>query len=264
VNDWQWDPTLYEGAAEYYADGRLPYPQAIADALREALGLDGTGSYLDVGCGPGSLTTLLAPLFAHTTGVDADAGMVRVAAERAPAIEWRCLRAEELPAGLGPQRMVTFAQSFHWFDRPKVARIVRGMLEPGGTVVHVGATTHEGVDGSTTPREEIRRLVQHHLGTTRRAGQGTLPSGTPGGETEIFRGAGFEGPELIEVERGELIERSEDQVVASVFSLSSAAPHLFGDRLGAFERDLRKLLREASPDGTFLERARDITLALWR
>ena len=261
---WQWDSTLYEGSAEYYAVGRMPYPQAIADAMRDALGLDGTGSYLDIGCGPGSLTTLVAPLFERSIGIDADQGMIRVAAANAPEIDWRCMRAEELPADLGEQRLITFAQSFHWFDRPLVAGIVRGMLQPGGAVVHVGATTHEGIDGSTTPRDEIRALVGEYLGSTRRAGRGILPDGTAGGENDIFRAAGFEGPQVVEVERGELLDRSEDQIVASVYSLSSAAPHLFADRLEDFERDLRQLLRDHSPDGTFVERARGITLSVWR
>jgi hypothetical protein len=48
-----------------------------------------------------------------------------------------------------------------------------------------------------------------------------------------------------------------------VFSLSSAAPHLFGDRLGDFERDLRGLLRSVSPAGRFAEKAREIELSIW-
>ena len=59
-------------------------------------------------------------------------------------------------------------------------------------------------------------------------------------------------------------ERSEDDVVASVFSLSSAAPHLFGDRLAEFEAELRDLLRATSPDGRFAERQREIALDVWR
>ena len=70
MTGWRWDPTLYRGSAEHYLTGRLPYPAAIADVLRDVLGLDGTGGYLDVGCGPGSVTTILAPLFEHATGID--------------------------------------------------------------------------------------------------------------------------------------------------------------------------------------------------
>jgi len=57
--------------------------------------------------------------------------------------------------------------------------------------------------------------------------------------------------------------RTEDDVVASVFSVSSAAPHLFGDRLGEFESKLRRLLRRESPAGRFSERAGEIALRIW-
>ncbi len=269
MSTWQWDASLYEGSADHYPVGRMPYPPEIADALRDALGLDGQGEYLDVGCGPGSLTLLLAPLYERATGADADADMLRVAKREATRAEitnvsWLCLRAEDLPAGLGPQRLITFAQSFHWFDRALVAGAVRHMLTGDGAVVHVGATTHQGIEGSTTPREQITELIQSYLGSTRRAGQGTLPDGTPGGEEAVLRRAGFSGPQLIEIPRGQTFERTEDQIVASVFSLSGSAPHLYGDRLQEFEDDLRDLLRRASPDGVFYETARDITLSIWR
>jgi len=57
---WEWDETLYAGSAPHYVTGRMPYPPSLADAIRDELGLDGTGRLLDVGCGPGSLTLLLA------------------------------------------------------------------------------------------------------------------------------------------------------------------------------------------------------------
>ena len=76
---WSWDKSLYEGSARYYGAGRLPYPDAVADAFAHELGLDGTQSLLDVGCGPGSLTLLVAPLVADAVGFDADAEMVAAA-----------------------------------------------------------------------------------------------------------------------------------------------------------------------------------------
>ena len=74
--------------------------------------------------------------------------------------------------------------------------------------------------------------------------------------------AGFSGPRRVTV-AGHIYERSEEEVVASVFSLSWAAPHLFADRIGTFENELRRLLRRASPDGRFAERAREIELVIW-
>lgn len=69
---WEWDETLYAGSATHYASGRMPYPPELAGAVRDALGLDGGGRLLDLGCGPGSLTMLLAPLFEATVAVDAN------------------------------------------------------------------------------------------------------------------------------------------------------------------------------------------------
>jgi hypothetical protein len=67
---WEWDECLYAGAARYYPAGRMPYPASLASAIANELALDGTGRLLDVGCGPGSLTLLLAPLFGSATGID--------------------------------------------------------------------------------------------------------------------------------------------------------------------------------------------------
>lgn len=267
------DEYLYAGSASYYAVGRMPYPHELADVLRDHLGLDGHGRLLDVGCGPGSLTLLLAPLFAETVGIDADPDMIAHAADRAAGargVTWRQLRAEDLPADLGRFRVVTFAQSFHWMDQRKVARAVRPMLAPGGAWAHVGATTHQGVPGDEPlphprpPHDEIHVLVGSYLGPVRRAGRRLLPAGTPDGEDQVMEAAGYHGPVRLTVDAGQVHERTEDQVVASVFSLSSAAPHLFGDRLAEFEQDLRALLRRTSPQGRFAEQTRDIALTVWR
>jgi SAM-dependent methyltransferase len=272
---WQWDESLYAGSASYYSVGRTPYPESIADALRDELGLDGTGRLLDVGCGPGSLTLLLAPLFASAVGVDADAGMLEEARARAARaglsnLDWYRLRAEDLPADLGPFRVVTFAQSFHWMDRSLVAERVRGLLAPDGAWVHVGATTSHGVDVDgplphpRPPWDAIEALVIDYLGTLLRAGQGTLPRGNRSGEEDVMRAAGYAGPTRIEVDHGRVLDRSADEIVASVFSLSRSAPHLFGDRLPAFEADLRALLVAASPGGRFSEIRREMALVIWR
>lgn len=107
----QWHPSLYAGSARYYAIGRVNYPTELAEALATALELDGSGRLLDMGCGPGNFTLLMAPWFDQATGVDADQDMLAEAERRAKEarlgnLQWRQLRAEELPGGLDRKSVV--------------------------------------------------------------------------------------------------------------------------------------------------------------
>lgn len=56
--------------------------------------------------------------------------------------------------------------------------------------------------------------------------------------------------------------RDVDTVVANYFSLSNAAPRLFGSRRADFEADLRRLLREHSPEGLFWDWPGDTELVI--
>ncbi|MET9554041.1 class I SAM-dependent methyltransferase [Streptomyces sp. NPDC006645] len=271
---WQWDSTLFRGSAAHYERGRLPYAPGLARTLAAVLGLDGRGRLLDVGCGPGTVTLAVAPYVAEVIGVDPDEDMLARAARRAERrgvdnARWVAARAEELPAGLGEFRAVVFAQSFHWTDRDKVAATVREMLVPGGAFVHVADLKDPPAATAPLPRpappyERIGELVRRYLGPVRRAGRGTLAGGTPGREDLVLARAGFVDFERHVVPAGGVADRPADEVVAWVFSRSDSAPHLFGDRLADFERDLRALLREAAPDGRFAEQPPPTEIMIWR
>jgi len=272
---WEWDETLYLGSAPYYVPGRLPYATGLADRLARVLALDGRGHLLDVGCGPGVLALLLAHLFEEVMGVDPDPGMLAEAARRAEAagihnVRWVQARAEELPPDFGRFRVATFGQSFHWMDRPRVARLVRDLLEPNGAFLQVAdvkeppAIPDGGLPFPVPPIEAIEELGRRYLGPVRRAGQGVLLYGTPGDEIAVLRGAGFGEPERIRVPAGGAVVRTADEIVAWVFSRSVSAPHLFGDRRDEFESGLRRLLDEASPSGRFAEVQPDTEVFAWR
>jgi SAM-dependent methyltransferase len=275
VADWEWDETLFSGTAAYYERGRPPYAPGLADALAEVLRPDGEGRLIDVGCGPGTIALSLAHLFGEVVGVDPDRGMITEAGRRAAdrgvgeKARWVRARAETLPAGLGTFAVATFAQSFHWMDRDLVAATVRDMLQPGGALVHIAdlKTEHRALDGlphPPVPYAAVDELVKRYLGPVRRAGRGVLPQGTAGGEAEVFARAGLSGPRRLVVPGGQALERTVDDVVAWVFSMSFSAPHLFEGRRDDFEGDLRRLLREASPAGRFSERGPSTEVFVWR
>jgi SAM-dependent methyltransferase len=276
---WSWDESLFAGAARYYEQGRLPYAPGLADAFARSLALDGQGRLLDVGCGPGTVALRLAPLFEAVVGLDPDPEMLayasRAAAERGIGnATWVRQRAEALPAGLGSFRVVTFAASFHWMDRPRVASAVATMLDPGGAVVQVDAPGYridepsaETPQGSLPfpppPDDALDQLRRQYLGSDRRAGHG-IRNTSPDGEDGVFQQAGFLPADTVTVPDQRAVERTIDDIVAAVFSTSSTAPHLFGDRQEDYERDLREILTQASPSGRFSLRLSDNILRIWR
>lgn len=272
MDEWQWDETLFQGSAPYYVQGRLPYAPMLAERLREALGLDGTGRLLDVGCGPGILTLPLAHLFEEAVGVDPDPGMLLEGARRAELagitnIQWVEARAEALPLGLGTFRIATFAQSFHWMDQPLVAGIIAGMLEEGGAFVHVwngNEPLPPPAPGVVPPYEAIGTLIGQYLGPVRRAGRSLYFSSPRNKETEVLTEAGYRGPERLVIPDRRVVERTVDDLVAWTFSRSGSAPHLFAERRDEFEVELRAMLSAASPDEIFTETIPDTVINIWR
>jgi ubiquinone/menaquinone biosynthesis C-methylase UbiE len=276
---WSWDESLFAGAARYYDQGRLPYAPGLADAFARSLALDGQGRLLDVGCGPGTVALRLAPLFGAVVGLDPDPEMLACASRAAAGrgvgnATWVRQRAEALPAGLGSFRVVTFAQSFHWMDRPRVASAVAMMLDPGGAVVQVDApgyrieelaaeTRRGSLPFPPPPDDALDQLRRRYLGSDRRAGQG-IRNTSPDGEDGVFQQAGFLPAETVTVPDRRAVERTIDDIVATVFSTSSTAPHLFGNRQEDYERDLREILMQASPSGRFSLRLPDNILRIWR
>ena len=270
---WEWDETLYKGAAAYYRRGRPPYPASMRERFGATTNLHGAPRLLDVGCGPGIVAVALAPLFTEVVGVDPDPDMLveaaRLAAESgATNARWVRLRAEDLPAGLGMFRYATFAQSFHWMDRDRVARVVFEMLEAGGAFVHVNTVVTDpppppSLPFPTPPESEIDRLVRSYLGEARRAGRGVLAHGSPSGEPLVLARAGFRPVRVVRVRGRQILERDIEDVVAQVFSVSGSAPHLFGTDLAAFGADLRRLLEQASDHGRFSQWLGDIQLDIY-
>jgi SAM-dependent methyltransferase len=276
--DWQWDETLFAGAAPYYTRGRLPYAEGLADALRTELTLDGHCRLLDVGCGPGVVALRLAHLFDEVVGLDPDPDML-IEAERLAGragitnAQWVRMRAEELPGPLDRFRVLAFAASLHWMDRPKVARIVRTMLDRDGVAIQIDAPGYRCdalADAAATPLphpfppdDAIVELRRRYLGPDVRAGRG-IRNSSPDDEDAVFVNAGFEHAREVAVPDSRVLERTIDDLVAMRFSSSPTAPHLFGDRVNDFESDLRALLADASPSGLFSVRLPDNIVRIWK
>lgn len=269
-----YDPTIYQGAAAHYRHGRPPYSPQLEAVLTHELGLDGAGRLLDGGCGPGVLTVRLAHLFEEAVGLDPDPAMLgegrRLAEERGIRnIRWVQARAEDLPAAApGPYRVITFGQSFHWTDEARVAEVAYDLLEPGGAlalVVHTvqGRPVPPSPGPPPIPHAEITALVEKYLGPARRAGQGVAPVRMHRFEDVLVR-TRFGAPRAIFATGVPDLLRDSESVLSGYFSMSFAAPHLFGPRVEDFAADVRELLRSRSPDGIFWDWPGDTEVILAR
>jgi SAM-dependent methyltransferase len=269
-----YDPTIYLGSAAHYRYGRPAYSPELEAVLAREAGLDGTGRLLDVGCGPGVLAVRLAHLFAQAVGLDPDAGMLaegfRAAEEkRVVNIRWVQGLAEDLPGvAPGPYRLVTFGQSFHWTDERQVADTVYDMLEPGGVlalIVHTVTGRPRPADpgAPAIPHDEIKALVEKYLGSTRRAGQGTALQRTHRFEDVLAR-TRFGVPQQFFVPGIPDLLRDSESVLSGYLSLSSSAPHLFGDRLDDFAGEVRALLVNRSAGGIFWDWPGDTEVVMAR
>ncbi|XP_028292842.1 putative methyltransferase DDB_G0268948 [Gouania willdenowi] len=97
---------------------------------------------LDVGCGSGQGTLLLAKHFESVVGTDVSPAQIEVAQQHAmaPNITYRHCLAEDLPIADSSVDLVTAMSSFHWFDRQRFLQEVHRVLKPNGCLALLNYT----------------------------------------------------------------------------------------------------------------------------
>ena len=130
--------------SEYYQRFRRGYPPAVADALTTSFALTREDVVLDLGCGTGQLTRVLASRVGAVLGMDPEPDMLAQArrATSASNVSWLLgadADVEALTPAVGPGRLaaVTVAQALHWMDHDRLFTTARSLLRPGGGVAVV-------------------------------------------------------------------------------------------------------------------------------
>lgn len=114
-----------------YAAFRPQYPAAVASYLASVVPAKGLA--VDVGCGTGQLTQLLADHFGSVIGLDPSADQLAHAVP-AQGVSYRIAPAELLPLADNSVDLITAAQSAHWFDLPRFYSEVRRVGRKGGVL----------------------------------------------------------------------------------------------------------------------------------
>lgn len=160
-------PTSYfSGFAGEYARFRPSYAPAAVDAVLE--GLEPPVRVLDVGCGTGIFTRLLAARGARVAGVDPSHDMLEQARRAPPpdgdgdgdgAVEYRLGTAESTGLPDASRDLVVCAQAFHWFDAARALKELHRVLLRGGRLALVWNTRDEG-DAFTAEYDAVVKRAQ--------------------------------------------------------------------------------------------------------
>lgn len=133
-NDTSEPRNWFDQGGASYARFRPEYPPELASFLASIA--PGRQLAVDVGCGNGQLTRLLAPCFEQVVGLDPSADQIAHATP-GESIRYQCAPAERIPLPDASASLITAAQAAHWFDLPAFYREVRRIAMPGAVLALV-------------------------------------------------------------------------------------------------------------------------------
>ncbi len=236
---------LFADAAGFYHH-RPAYPAMAIQWIADTLRLDGQGRMLDVGCGTGHVCLRFADKFDHIIGIDPSGPMLAEAGSIAAArgltqFEFRQLKAEDLPAGLGTFRLITFGASFHRVNRELVSKHAYRMLEAqGGLALLFPAVPWRG---RSPWKAALRRTIEKWTGK---------PLDEPFEPSQnVIARSSFGGCEVHEFQKNHTWSTAE--LVGYLLSTSFCSRSVLGVRAHEFEQDLTACLLDVQPDGQFLD-----------
>ena len=246
------DGSPFTGTARYYDRFRAPYAQAAFDFIIKAYDLGDSVRALDLGCGPGTIAIPLSYTVAEVVAVDPDADMIsegrRLAVTRGRGnVRWLQSRAEDISPRAGPFAVATIGQAFHWMDRDELLRKFAILIADGGGLALVNP-------GKRRPQESwepvANQIIGKFLGPRVRHPKSN--PNEPDHEPALRRSEHFS--RFSAHEFSSTVTRDINSIIGCVYSLSSSARPLFGDKAKAFETELSKALLNLNPDGVFNER----------
>lgn len=134
-----------------YAAYRPTYPPSLVDYLASLCATPDVA--LDVGCGTGQLSVLLAERFAHVIATDASAQQIEKA-QAHERVDYRVAPAERSDCPDNSVDLITAAQAAHWFDLPAFYAEAKRVGKPGAILALV-------TYGVIQADHEIDATIQH-------------------------------------------------------------------------------------------------------
>lgn len=247
------DSRPFAEAAAFYAPFRPPYGDEAVDHICRELRLDRGSRVLDLGCGPGILAVAIAPRVGQVVALDPEPEMLAQGGARAATagvanIQWIEGRAEDIEAHLGLFAAAVMGQSFHWMDRDEVLRRLAPLLHDDGGLALVNPAAPRLQQPVESWEPIAKPIVEAFLGERphHRLANPELKN-----EPALERSPDFGPPQFTIFDV--TVTREIPSILGCIYSMSVSPPSAFGDRRHAFEAELRAALRDAAPDGRFVE-----------
>ncbi|MGH7144174.1 MAG: class I SAM-dependent methyltransferase [Planctomycetota bacterium] len=166
----------FNSVARQYGQARPGYPPALAEDLLRLANLPEAARILEVGCGAGQATELIANRGFQVTCLDIGPALIAEARARCgndPQIEFilSTFEAWTPPVGLAAFEMILAARCWHWIDPTVRFAKAAGLLQPHGCLALLaGSPRHRGTDFSAAMQEIYRRTAPELADRTRLKG----------------------------------------------------------------------------------------------
>jgi ubiquinone/menaquinone biosynthesis C-methylase UbiE len=243
----------FEVAGESYDAFMGRYSRHLSARLADLAGVEAGQTVLDVGCGPGALTTELASRIGagDVTAVDPSESFVEALRSRVPGVTVLRASAEDLP--FGDDRFdAAIAQLVVHFMADPVAglREMGRVTRPGGAVAACVWDHSAGGAGPLTPYYEALHQIDPS-----RPNESERPGTRPGHLAELLRAAGF--TELDEATLTVRVEHPTFEEWWAPYELGvGPIAQVFAELGPEKVAELRELCREELPDPPFTIEAR--------
>lgn len=251
------DTELYKGTHEYYMQYRPNVPKEVIDIVIEHFDIKLSDRILDIGCGTGQVPLVMNSRCKEMVCLDPDPEMIKIAKKVTKNSQtkmiWINSRAEELgklKREIGVFKIAMFSRSFHWIDQDQVLKDINTLIDKdGGVAIFSDRSLWTGQEDW---QQVVKKIVQKYLGEKRRAGKNMFKESGERWEDIVGR-----SPFSFIKTQSVVIVRywNTESILGYLFSTSFAAPHLFGDQLHKFRKEVEDTLLKLDPKGIFQEKA---------
>lgn len=229
-----------------YDHYRPTYPQTLFDHIATRLALAANPDVADLGAGTGKAARQMARRGWRVVAVEPGEGMLDVlrarAADEGLDIQARLAPAEDTGLPGSSVDLVTAAQAFHWFDKPRAVREMARITRPGG--------------GAAVVWNSLAEQRSEFLADYTKLLEGYVPADhvdkrTPGEEStapaDLSQGGYFDVYERVEIPHERRL--SADEYLGYVFTASQIRLFVPADRQRQLEIEIRALIAGHFADG---------------